>query len=152
MSAHGDIRRTPGHASAKLHFLRHLVEMTLVMMVGMVTSAAVFLSAIGLQVDEALRQYPVHFVLVQALGMTALMVVWMHRRGHAWRSCSEMAAAMIVPAVPLVCLRLLHVIGGPICGAYCALTIAAMILLMVYRRSDYGMGAAVAAPPRGASV
>ena len=49
-----------------------------------------------------------------------------------------MAAAMAVPAAVLICLRLLDVIGGPICGAYCALTVAAMVLVMLYRRSEYG--------------
>jgi hypothetical protein len=45
---------------------------------------------------------------------------------------------MIVPAVPLICLRLLDVISGPICGVYCLATIVAMAVVMVYRRSDYG--------------
>ena len=48
-----------------------------------------------------------------------------------------MAAAMVVPAVPLICLRLLDVISGPICGFHCLLTIVAMLALMLYRRSDY---------------
>ena len=49
-----------------------------------------------------------------------------------------MAAAMVVPAVPLIGLRLAGVISGPICGAYCALTFLAMVILMLYRRRDYG--------------
>jgi hypothetical protein len=43
-----------GHAASRLRFLRHLLEMTLAMMVGMVASAAVFLTAVGLTVDEGL--------------------------------------------------------------------------------------------------
>ena len=56
-----------------------------------------------------------------------------------------MATAMILPAVPLICLRLLDVISGPICGIYCLATIVAMVSLMLYRRSDYGATAATAA-------
>jgi hypothetical protein len=119
--------------------------MALAMMVGMIASAAVFLSAVGMTVDEALRQHAVLFVVVQAFGMTVAMVAWMRYRGQAWRSCSEMAVAMVVPAFVLICLRLLDVISGPICGVYCVSTVVAMVLVMLYRRSDYGGKAAVVA-------
>lgn len=124
-------------------FLRHLLEMALAMMVGMMASAAVFLSAVGMTADQALRRHAVLFVVVQAFGMTAAMVAWMRHRGHAWRSCSEMGAAMVAPALPLILLRLLGTISGPICGTYCALSVLAMVLLMLYRRSDYGGAAAL---------
>jgi hypothetical protein len=119
--------------------------MALAMMVGMIASAAVFLSAVGMTVDEALRQHAVLFVIVQAFGMTVAMVAWMRHRGQEWRSCSEMAAAMVVPAILLICLRLLDVISGPICGVYCVSTVVAMALVMLYRRSDYGGKATVVA-------
>lgn len=148
MSVASVIRRgSADHQAHRFHFLRHLLEMALAMMVGMVASAAVFLSTAGMTLDEALRRHAVLFVVVQAFGMTVAMVAWMRHRGHAWRSCSEMAAAMVVPAIPLICLRLLDVISGPICGAYCALTVVAMVLVMLYRRSDYG-GIAAAVPAR----
>ena len=134
-------RRTGGRA----RFLRHLLEMGLAMMVGMIVSAAVFLTAVGMTVDEALRQHAVLFVVVQAFGMTVAMVAWMRHRGQAWRSCSEMAAAMVVPAVALICLRLLDVISGPICGVYCLSTVVAMVLVMLYRRSGYAGDAPVVA-------
>src|SRR5581483_1668050 len=125
-------------------FLRHLLEMGLAMMVGMIVSAAVFLTAVGETAAEGMREHAVLFVVLQALGMTAAMVAWMRHRGHNWRSSSEMAAAMVVPAVPLICLRLLDVVGGPICGLYCLLTIVAMVAVMLYRRSDYGATPATA--------
>jgi hypothetical protein len=55
---------------------------------------------------------------------------------------------MVIPAVPLICLRLVDIISGPICGVYCAATIVAMVAVMLYRRSDYGATSrtAVAAP------
>lgn len=133
-------RRTSGSGG----FFRHFVEMTLAMMVGMIVSAAVFLSAVGMTAAQAMRQHAVLFVVLQALGMTIAMVAWMRHRGHGWRSCSEMGAAMVVPAIPLILLRLAGTISGPICGAYCALSILAMVLVMLYRRSDYGSAASAA--------
>lgn len=127
-----------GRGARNFHFLRHLVEMTLAMMVGMVASAAVFLATVGMTVDEALRRHAALFVLAQAFGMTVAMVVWMRHRGHGRRSCSEMAAAMVVPALVLIALRMLDVISGPICGVYCMSTLAAMVLVMLSRPSEYG--------------
>lgn len=131
-------RRHTGGRSPNFRFLRHMVEMALAMMVGMVASAAVFLPALGMTVDEALRRHAALFVLAQAFGMTVAMVVWMRHRGHGRRSCSEMAAAMVVPALVLIALRMLDVISGPICGVYCMSTLAAMGLVMLSRPSEYG--------------
>ena len=61
-------------------FLRHLFEMGLVMMVGMMVSAAVFLSALVITAAQAMRQHAVPFVVLQALGMTVAMVAWMRHR------------------------------------------------------------------------
>ena len=127
---------------------RHLLEMVTAMMVGMVVSVAMFLGAAGVTVDEALRQHAILFVAVQAVGMAVTMIGWMRYRGHAWRACSEMAAAMVAPVVPLIGLRLTGVISGPICGSYCALSLLAMLLLMLYRRHDYGNVVTTRAPAR----
>jgi hypothetical protein len=129
-------------------FLLHLLEMAAAMMVGMMVSAAVFLSAVGMTAAQAMRQHAVLFVVLQAFGMTVAMVAWMRHRGHTWRSSSEMAAAMVIPAVLFICLRLLDVISGPICGVYCFATIVAMVVLMLYRRSDYGVMATTAVSVR----
>jgi hypothetical protein len=143
MRAAGAAQR-PGRAHHAHGFGRHLLEMGLAMMVGMMVSAAIFLTAVGMTAEEAMREHAVLFVVLQALGMTVAMVAWMRHRRHNWRSSWEMAMAMIVPAVPLICLRLLEVISGPICSLYCLATIAAMIALMLYRRSDYGAMATAA--------
>jgi hypothetical protein len=135
-------RERPGHEAHG--FLRHLFEMALAMMAGMMVSAAIFLSAVGMTAADAMREHAVLFVVLQASGMTLAMVAWMRHRRHTWRSSSEMAAAMVIPAVPLICLRLLDVISGPICGVYCGVTIVAMVIVMLYRRSDYGVAAGVA--------
>jgi hypothetical protein len=136
----------PGHDDHG--FLRHLFEMTLAMMAGMMVSAAIFLTAVGMTAAEAMREHAVLFVVLQALGMTVAMVTWMRHRRHTWRSSSEMAAAMVIPAVPLICLRLLDVISGPICGVYCLTTIVAMVVIMLYRRGDYDFAPRTAVPGR----
>jgi ABC-type tungstate transport system substrate-binding protein len=132
------VARRTGEPHRAQGFGRHLLEMGLAMMVGMIASAAIFLTAVGMTAEEGMREHAVLFVVLQALGMTVAMVAWMRHRRHNWRSSSEMATAMVVPAVPLICLRLLDIISGPICGFYCLLTIVAMVALMLYRRSDYG--------------
>jgi hypothetical protein len=137
MRAAGSAQPT-GQSHRDHGFGRHLVEMGLAMMAGMIVSAAIFLTAVGMTADEGMREHAVLFVVLQALGMTVAMVAWMRHRRHNWRTSSEMAAAMVVPAVPLICLRLLDVISGPICSLYCLATIVAMVALMLYRRSDYG--------------
>lgn len=130
--------RLPARRRGAHGFLRHVLEMTLAMMAGMMVSGALFLSAVGTTAAQAMRQHAVLFVVLQACGMTAAMVAWMRRRGHTWRSSAEMSAAMVAPAAPLIGLRLFDVISGPICGTYCLVTFVAMIGVMLYRRSDYG--------------
>ncbi len=128
-------------------FGRHALEMVVAMMVGMMISAAIFFGATGLAAADAMRRHAVLFVVAQAFGMTMAMVAWMRHRSHGWRACAEMSAAMVVPAVPLICLRVAGTIGGPICGAYCALTFGAMFVLMLYRRGDYTGGAVTLPAP-----
>ena len=126
-----------------IHFLHHVLEMALAMMVGMFASAAVFVSALGITVDGAIQDHSIPFVMVMAFSMTVPMVAWMRYRGHTWDRSLEMGAAMVVPAIPLICLSVADVIG-PICGPYCLLSVLAMVGVMVYRRSDYSGGSSIA--------
>jgi hypothetical protein len=132
-SSHGD------HEGHESHFWRHFVEMLVAMLIGMFVGAAIFLTILGTTWDEALLRYPVQCLLVMAFSMTVPMVAWMRHRGHGWRSSAEMAAAMVVPVIPFICLALLHVVEGAPCGLYCALTVPAMLAVMLYRRSEYRM-------------
>jgi hypothetical protein len=50
-----------------------------------------------------------------------------------------MAAAMILPVVPFLCLVWYDVTQSAWCGAYCVTTIVAMLVLMRYRRSSYSI-------------
>lgn len=126
-----------GHEGHRSHFWRHFEEMVVAMVIGMLAGAAVFLTIVRMTWDQALLRYPVQCLLVMSFSMTVPMVAWMRHRGHGWRSSSEMAAAMIVPVIPFICLAALHVIKGAPCGLYCALTVPAMLAVMLYRRSEY---------------
>jgi hypothetical protein len=113
--------------------------MIVAMAIGMVVGLAVFLTAIGMTFDEALVRRPTAILIVVAVSMTVPMIAWMRHRGHGWRSCSEMTAAMLVPVIPFLCLVWFDVTPSAQCGGYCALSVAAMLALMFYRRSEYGM-------------
>lgn len=118
-------------------FLRHLFEMVLAMMIGMFAGGAIFVAATGITAQDAIQSHAIAWASVMAFSMTAPMVAWMRHRGHAWSVCLEMAAVMVAPAVPLCLLRVADVISGSVCGAYCALSLVAMVGVMVYRRDYY---------------
>jgi len=118
-------------------FWRHFVEMIVAMAVGMFVGVAIFLTVVGMTFDEALVQLPTWTLIVVAISMAAPMIAWMRHRGHGWRDCSEMGAAMVIPVVPFLCLVWFGVTESAQCGAYCALSVAAMLTLMLYRRSHY---------------
>jgi hypothetical protein len=130
-SDHSDARRIPA-------FWRHFLEMLAAMVVGMVATGAIFLSIVGLKTwGEVTAQYPTLALLAMAAGMTLPMVAWMRHRGMSRKSSYEMAAAMVVPVIPFLCLVWFGVTTSAQCGAYCALTVVAMLALMRYRRSEY---------------
>ena len=68
--------------------------------------------------------------------MTIPMVAWMLFRGMGGRYAYEMAAAMVLPVVPFLCLVWFDVTASAWCGAYCATTI------------DRGHAGADALPPQ----
>ena len=130
-------------------FWRHFLEMLAAMALGMIATGAIFLSVVGLKTwDQVLLQYPAQALLAMAAGMTIPMVGWMLFRGMGARNSAEMAAAMVLPVIPFLCLVWFHVTKSAWCGPYCALTIVAMLGLMFYRRSHYSAtrGLAPAAP------
>lgn len=142
------VRDPPGSVTAKppdhpwRHFVRHYIEMSVVMVIGMIGAVTVFMYAVNIMIEritweDALLEYPVYALLAVAVGMSLPMIPWMRRRGHSWRSSYEMAAAMALPAVPFVCLALFDVVKGAQCGLYCLSGFVAMLALMLYRRSEY---------------
>lgn len=120
-------------------FWRHFLEMFAAMWIGMVAGKAIFLAVTGLSSTvEASRLYPAQSVFAMGVSMSLPMVAWMLFRGHGWRNSTEMAAAMLVPAIPFIILCSLHVLtGGTAARVYMMLSTLAMIGLMVYRRDVY---------------
>jgi hypothetical protein len=53
------------------------------------------------------------------------------------KNAYEMAAVMVLPVVPVLCLYWFDVTKSAQCGAYCAVSVAAMLGLMLCRRSEY---------------
>ena len=127
-----------GHRRHLSPFWRHFLEMLGAMAVGMLATGALFLSITGLKTwDQVTIQYPTQVLLAMAAGMSLPMVAWMLYRGMGPRNASEMAAAMVLPVVPFLCLVWFHVTTSAQCGGYCAATVLAMLVLMRYRRSTY---------------
>ena len=119
-------------------FWRHFFQMLAAMAVGMVATGAIFLSIVGLKTwDQVLTQYPTAALLAMAFGMTIPMAAWMTHRRMSRRNTYEMSAAMLLGAVPFLCLVWSGATKSAQCGGYCLLTIAAMLGLMWYRREDY---------------
>jgi hypothetical protein len=120
-------------------FWRHFWQMFAVMVAGMIAAAAIFLTIVGMNWDEARAQHPVASLLVIATGMSVPMTAWMLYRKMGWRNSLEMAAAMVVPVLPFLCLVWFNVTKTAQCGPYCVISLAAMVGLMTYRRSEYSM-------------
>jgi len=131
--------QTPGVRSHHLSpFWRHFLEMLAVMMAGMFVSVAVVVMATGRKTwDEVTTQYGTQALIVMAIGMTAPMVAWMVHRGMGWRNAWEMAAAMVLPVIPFLCLFWFGATESAACGAYCAVMVLTMLGLMGWRRSEY---------------
>jgi len=129
-----------GHKRRLSPFWRHFLEMLAAMAVGMIATGAIFVSITGLKTwDEVTVQYPTQVLLAMAAGMSIPMVAWMLVRGMGRRNAYEMAAAMVLPVLPFLCLVWFDVTKGAQCGPYCMTTIVAMLVLTRYRRSTYSM-------------
>jgi hypothetical protein len=130
---------TTGHWS---HFLVHLIEMTVAMLVGMAAAVPVLWAIFALlgvhSSADAFARYPVLICLVVAAGMSTMMVAWMRHRGHTWERCAEMTGAMLVPLIPIFALVGAGVLAGSAaCGWYCLAMVPAMLVAMLLRRRDY---------------
>ena len=127
---------------ARKHFLspfwRHFLQMLALMMVGMAVSGALLLTFVGLKTwEEVTTQYGTQALIMTALGMTVPMTAWMLHRGMGWKNTAEMAAVMVIPVIPFLCLVWFGVTTSAQCGAYCGVTVVAMLALMFYRRREY---------------
>ena len=121
-------------------FWRHYLQMAAVMGLGMVASGAILTFAVGLKSWDAVTvQYPTQALVVMAVGMSIPMAAWMVLRGMGRKNSYEMAAAMVLPAIPFLCLVWFGVTKSAWCGPYCVSTFVAMFALMRYRAREYSM-------------
>jgi flagellar biosynthetic protein FliP len=123
------------------YFVRHFFEMTVAMLLGMAVyglALGLILGFAGSSVEDARLGHPALFALGMAASMSIPMVGWMRRRGHDWRACGEMTAAMFVPAILLIgCYWLDAISADAVCPLACATMMPAMAVAMLYRRDSY---------------
>lgn len=119
-------------------FRRHFFQMLAAMALGMIVTGAIFIIVTGATTWEQVTvNYPTQVLFAMAAGMTVPMAAWMLYRGMGWRNTGEMAAVMVLPVIPFLGLVWFDVTKSAQCGAYCIVTVAAMLGLMRFRRSIY---------------
>jgi hypothetical protein len=128
------------------HFVRHYIEMVIVMFLGMAilwlpTDAA--LLAAGTSSGDVSASAPALMLAWMAVTMTAPMVGWMRYRGHRWRPCLEMAASMIIPTLGTIALLATGVITdvGTLTAIEHPVMLLGMLVAMLARRDEYSCGA-----------
>lgn len=136
-----DMTQTHTLSSKKHHlspFWLHFLQMLAVMTAGMIAGGAILLSVVGLKTwEEVTTQYGTQALIVMAVSMTVPMAAWMLYRGMGWKNTYEMAAVMAIPVIPFLCLVWFGVTPSAQCGPYCAVTVVAMLALMLFRRREY---------------
>lgn len=118
-------------------FLRHYLEMVVVMIIGMAVLGALEAWLLA-GVHSAGLERPDVEALVMATNMTVPMAAWMRFRGHAWPPIIEMSAAMYLPFIALFAPLWLGVISGStLMTAGHVLMLVAMAVAMLLRRDEY---------------
>jgi flagellar biosynthetic protein FliP len=123
-------------------FLRHAGEMTIAMVAGMVVLGMAFrqlhVALFGTGFDDAWHQHTELAAFAMAFNMTLPMVLLMLYRGHTWERGGEMAAAMFLPALPLLVLLWLGLISAHwVLPIQMVLMLPSMIVAMLYRVAEY---------------
>jgi hypothetical protein len=116
--------------------------MTVAMMLGMALLGAAFgaihVALFGTGFDRAWREHTELAVFAMTFNMTVPMVAWMRHRGHGWKACGEMGAAMFGLAFALLALFWLGAVPGDvILPLEMALMLPAMIAVMLVRLDEY---------------
>lgn len=142
-----------GRTRGTWHFARHYLEMLVAMAAGMLVLGAVTRGVLaGVGVEFSAGRHPELAFLEMAFDMSAGMAVWMRMRGHGWPSTLEMCGAMFAPALVLFPLLWLDVIApdSMIALEHLAM-LPLMLLVMLRRRGEYGLGRTTPDPTRTAS-
>jgi hypothetical protein len=124
---------------ATRRFARHYLEMVAAMFIGMAVlalPARLALSAAGTSWSELGTGA---MLLAMAVEMTVPMVAWMRFRGHGWRPCNEMAAAMLLPTFVAVGLDATGTVadGGALMVSEHVAMLLAMLGAMLLRPAEY---------------
>lgn len=124
--------------ATSLSFVRHIVEMIVVMIIGMIALAPIGEFAFSRLDWTPLTQRPALNAIVMATNMTIAMTAWMRFRGHRWPATGEMAAAMYVPFLLLLIPQQFGLISGSgLIMLGHLLMIPAMIVAMLWRKDEY---------------
>lgn len=139
-------------------FAGHYLAMAVAMLAGMFVLGGAVRAVLGIAgVSYSLARFPELVILEMGLTMALGMAAWMRYRGHTWVSTGEMSLAMLLPAVAVVPLVWLGLLGA---DAAMALEHPAMFVLMlavmVRRRDEYtaahGRDGRAVRSPRGRQV
>ena len=114
-------------------FGRHYLEMVAAMIVGMVVLGGASAWLLDLPDRTSVE------LVEMAVWMTLPMVAWMRFRGHRWRACNEMAAAMLLPAGAALALLGTGVVtdGDALVMLEHTAMFPAMLVVMLLRRDEY---------------
>jgi hypothetical protein len=122
-------------------FIRHYIEMVVVMFVGMLVlglPGEAALTALGSGTSELRADAPALVFLGMAATMTIPMVAWMRYRGHTWQPTLEMAASMVIPTLIAIALLAAGVASfGALMGLEHVAMLLGMLLAMLLRVDEY---------------
>jgi hypothetical protein len=114
-------------------FIRHYIEMVVVMILGMFALGAPANAVVPTSGRPGLM------LAEMAVTMTLPMVAWMRFRGHSWRPCNEMAASMLLPAAGAIALLGAGLVtgAGMLMVVEHAAMLTSMLIAMLLRREEY---------------
>jgi hypothetical protein len=122
-------------------FIRHYVEMVVVMFAGMIVlglPGEAALHAMGSGTSELRETAPAVVFLGMGATMTLPMVAWMRFRGHRWQPTLEMAASMVIPTLAAIALLAADLAGfGALMGLEHVAMLLGMLVAMLLRVDEY---------------
>jgi len=124
--------------TSKRRFLRHYLEMVVVMMVSMAVLGALTSGILAVLGHSNLRHLAGLRAFVMTMNMVIGMTVWMRLRGHGWASTLEMDASMILPFLLLIGpYRAGLLSGGALIGVEHVVMLPFMFVVMLRRYDEY---------------
>jgi hypothetical protein len=124
--------------TSRRRFLRHYVEMIVVMIVSMMVLGGLFWGIMGILGHGDLRHYLGVRAFVMTMNMAIGMTIWMRFRRHGWASTFEMDAAMILPFVLLIGPYSAGMLsGGALLGIEHLSMLPFMFVVMLRRFDEY---------------